>query len=406
MNIKLVRISLFFLLVIALLGTLMRGAVYIQIPLSYVHMLHSHSHTAFQGWIYTAMILIIVKLFLTNRQIQKGRYSLQFKFTCIVVLGILISFALQGYGLYSIIFSSLFQILNYWFIFTLLRDLKKNPICPDMHTAKPQKTQVQVSPLFIKTSMMLGLLSTLAPWFIGILSAKGLAETESYQSFIFFFLHFQYNGWFLFASLGIFFKWLESDGEKYNYQKAKLFYYLFAAAVIPAWALSLLGMSYSRYILIPAVIAASLQLLSLMPFFQSITDVYKRWQSKSIWVRVFLVSSLAAFCIKICLQFHEYAFFNRSVIIAYLHLSLIGVITFFFLSVMIHFQWLRVHLFTKAGCILLSVGFISSEALLASSGVGVLYEPLGLLIFSILMALGVLLLLAGTFIKSPEPAVF
>lgn len=397
MNGNLSRISLVFLFLIALIGVLMRAVPFIQLPLEYSHLLHSHSHTAFQGWVYTAMLLLVCSMFFTPEQIAKRRFTLQFKLTIPVVLGIMVSFSLQGYGFYSILFSSLFQLLNYWFIFSLFKEF-------DSFYREKEKP---VSVKFVIAGQWLGLLSTLAPWFIGILSAKGMQQTEPYNSAIFFFLHFQYNGWFLFTAIGLFYKWLETDGENYSTIMAKRFYYLFTFAVIPAYALSLLGMSYGRYVYIPAVISAVVQLYSQLVFFQSIKGVYSRWKTgKSVWLRMFILTALVSFCIKIDLQFlsilplfKSLAFFSRGVIISYVHLSLIGVISCFLLGLMFHKGWLGFGKFSKSGSALFITGFIFTEILIASSGAGFGFYPLPLLIFSGVMAAGVLLILAGSFRK-------
>ena len=116
------KISLIFLFLVALMGTLLRSIAFIQQPFEYLNLVHAHSHVAFQGWVYTIMILLLTNIFLTEDQIKKGRYPLQFMLTVFVVVGVMISFSLQGYALYSIIFSTLFQLLNYWFIYRFLKD--------------------------------------------------------------------------------------------------------------------------------------------------------------------------------------------------------------------------------------------------------------------------------------------
>ena len=95
------KISLVFIFVVALIGTLLRSVAFVTVPLEYVNLVHAHSHVAFQGWVYTCMILLLTTTYLTAEQVRKGRYPLQFVLTVIVVVGILISFALQGYRLAS-----------------------------------------------------------------------------------------------------------------------------------------------------------------------------------------------------------------------------------------------------------------------------------------------------------------
>lgn len=378
-------------MVIALLGTAMRALPFVRLPLVYGHILHAHSHVAFQGWVYTAMMLFLVNLFLTKEQVQARRYPLQFKATILVIVGVLVTFAIQGYGLYSIIFSTLFQLLNYWFIFSLFKDFRGHP--------------QTISMRFVKTGLWLGLLSTLAPWAIGVLSAKGLGQSEAYRSAVYFFLHFQYNGWFQFVALGLFFKWLEMEGVHFDAKKAKTFYGLLAVSVIPAYTLSLLGMSFSGYIIAPAAVAALLQLAGLWLFLKVLKIGSTAWfSSGSAWSKWFLLTAVASLYLKYVLQFlsvfpffQEFAFSSRNIIMAYMHLCLLGVISCFYLALMLNLKWLDGSVFTKSGSAFFLLGFFATEMLLASSGVGWVYLTELLLLFSAVMAMGLVLLLTGTF---------
>ena len=88
------KISLIFLFLVALIGTIMRSAGFVDTPFEYTHLLHAHSHVAFQGWVYLIMMLFLTRNYLNEVQIEKGRYPLQFKLTVIVVIGVLISFSI------------------------------------------------------------------------------------------------------------------------------------------------------------------------------------------------------------------------------------------------------------------------------------------------------------------------
>ncbi len=394
MNSHFYKISLSFFFVIAVIGTTMRAFSFFNIPLEYKHLLHAHSHVAFQGWVYTLVILFTTHLFLATEQIKKGYYSLQFILTIVIVLGILIAFSLQGYALFSIVFSSLFQLLNYWFIFQFFNDVKKN---------KPT-----LSLRFIKTGFWLGLLSTLAPWGIGILTAKGYAHTEAYSSVLYFFLHFQYNGWFLFVVFGLLFKWLETHQIAYNTKKATLFYQLFTWAIIPAYTLSLLGMSFKDYILIPAIIAALLQIIGLGVLYQLLIPIHKKWLStQHFLIQLLLKCVFLAFTLKVGLQFlsllpslQAYTFSNRFIIMAYMHLNLIGIISFSFIAYLFHLKWLKINWISTCGSLFIVLGFLISELLLVTSGFNLYQSNLILLLFSGLMALGVLFLIMGSFKKA------
>lgn len=188
MNYALSKVSLGFLLLIALAGLLLRFSPLTNIPFEYTHLKHAHSHVAFQGWIYTILFLLICKFFLTQEQIERGKYALQLKITIGIIVGIFIAFALQGYALFSILFSTCFQLMNYWFIYSIFRDLKQR------FGAK----KLPVSVKFIKMSLFLGIL---LQWDLGqspISRQKGWRERKNtIHLSIFFFIFNTMDGSFL-----------------------------------------------------------------------------------------------------------------------------------------------------------------------------------------------------------------
>lgn len=356
-------------------------------PLAYANLVHAHSHVAFQGWIYTIMILMLTNFYLRPEQIQKSRYLLQFKLTCVVILGVLISFSVQGYALFSIIFSTLFQLLNYWFIYCFLRDVKQTDY----------QHEKDLSLRFIKTGLWLGILSTIVPLGIGISAAKGLGGSEIYASLVYTFLHLQYNGWFLFIALGLFYRFLERKQIPYRARHAHKFYWLFSVAVIPAIFLSLLGMSFSDKVLLPAWLSAGLQACCAILFVLShLKSLKALWFYQKGWIRFYLISFLIFFPIKVLLQclsvlpmFESLAFHNKFIILAYLHFSFIGVISFLFLGLMMDLKWLGTTGLSKVGNLLLGLGFVTSELMLASGGLGLIYNGWVMSISSAFMAIGV-----------------
>ncbi|MCW0482317.1 hypothetical protein [Gaoshiqia sediminis] len=384
------KISLAFLFIVAIIGTLLRSPYVSTLPLEYTNLVHAHSHTAFQGWIYTIIFLILTSTFIGKDKIEKGHYRLQFKLTVLIVLGVLISFTLQGYGLYSIVFSTLFQVLNYWFIYRFLKDS-----C----TAKPNSANYIVL-RFIKAGLWLGVLSTIMPFGIGFLSANGQSGTELYHAFVYTFMHLQYNGWFLFVALGLFYKLLERNNIDFSSIQANRFFWFFTVSIIPAITLSLLGMSFSKYLMLPAYFSVFLQLLGLFFFLLSLPrKTASLLRYKSEWLRLYLLVFLASIFLKNILQilsvfttFQAYAFNNKLIILAYLHLTLIGVISFLFFALMIDMKWIVVDAFVKLGNSLLFLGFATTELILTLGGLGLYYSHQILLTGSISMTLGILIL--------------
>ena len=381
-------ISLSFLLFVAAIGTTMRLFYYVDLDIEFKHLLHAHSHIGFQGWIYTILFLLITKLFLSTEQIDKGRYLLQFKLTCILLVGILTSFLMQGYGFYSILFSTLFQGMNYWFIYRLFKDV----------TSKGS-TQHKYSVHFLRVGLMLGILSTFAPIAIGIIASKGLAGSEIYRSAIYFFLHFQYNGWFLFILISLTIKWLENIQINLTPHLLKYFFICTATSVIPAYALSLIGMSFKNIIYPFAFFAAIVQLMGLYFFIKMLRAINFEIDLNK-WTKILLQLGLFSFASKIILQFlsvfpyfSEIAFNNRTLIIFYMHFCLLGVLTLTIFSLLNAHQLFQRKTETSIGFSLFTIGFIGSEILLLIEGLFHVNLINWLIFFSLAMFLGVFFLL-------------
>ena len=392
------KASLVFLFLVALIGTVLRSIKYLSIPFEYANLVHAHSHVAFQGWIYTLMLLLLVRYFLREEQISAGRYLLQFQLTVVVIVGVLISFSLQGYGLISIICSTLFQLLNYWFIFRFIKDSRTNN----------EGGAVNISLRFVHTGLLLGLISTLLPIAIGISASRGMKGSELYDSLVYTFLHLQYNGWFLFVALGLFYRFLEKNQIVFDNNRANRFYWCFTSSVIPAIVLSLLGMSFSNYLELIAYFSAILQSIGLIYFLLSLpADLIRKLKQKIWWVKSYFFGFILFYCIKVILQslsalptFREYAFLNKNIILAYLHLSLIGVISFLFLSLMMELKWISNDHWGKVGNTLFFIGFLVTELMLLLIGLEVYHNQILLIVGSSSMTLGILLLLISRTDKS------
>lgn len=391
-------VSLSFLFCVASIGTMLRGIKYFELPFDYMHLVHAHSHVAFQGWVYTLMLLLLPTFYLSTDHISKSRYQQQFILTVGIVLGILVSFSLWGYGLYSILFSTLLQFAQYVFVFKFFQDIKQSP----------SENQNQISLRFVKAGLLLGMLSTLGPWVIGALSANGMGDTEAYHSTIYFLLHFQYNGWFIFVALGLFFKCLERAEVQYDYVQAKRFFIFLLISVFPAYALSLLGMSFRDLIIIPGVLAGLLQIVACVLFVKTINCSVRTWfTTQTFWLRGFLMIAFLSFLIKSGLQLlsvlpvvETIAFGSRNAIMAYMHLCLIGLISFTLIAVLCYLKWVPNTLTTRVGSGFWIFGFIGSEILLAASGLGLFFQFDLLFAFSAVMALGICLLLFTTLLYS------
>lgn len=196
-----IKISLINFLVVALVGVLLRYKINFPLPVvNYKFLLHAHSHFAFAGWVTQILMALIVQyVYEHNNSINLSHYKKIFRGNFITAYGMLFSFPFQGYGLFSIIFSTLSVFVSYFFIAFVWKDLK-------------HLVDKGYSKAWIKASLLLYTLSSLGPFALAYLMANQISGQDLYFGAVYFFLHFQYNGWFLFACFGLFFNYLQKKG--------------------------------------------------------------------------------------------------------------------------------------------------------------------------------------------------
>ena len=160
-------------------------------------------------------------------------------------------------------------------------------------------------------------------------------------------------------------------------------------------------MSFGHSILTVLVISAVVQFVGMGILLLVLFNIWVDLKTKLYgWVRLLFLTSISAFTLKILLQllsaipvFIPLAFENRYLIIAYIHLSMIGFVTFFLLGKLFLLQWLRLTSLSRLGIGLLLIGFVGSEFILVMNGLAVFFAERLLLVFTALMSIGILLFL-------------
>ncbi|MCK4562406.1 MAG: hypothetical protein KAT78_05835, partial [Flavobacteriaceae bacterium] len=145
------------------------------------NVLHAHSHVMLLGFLFNALLALVWTNF-TNG-IDKVSYKLYIALQlCIAIM--IIAFIIQGYALYSILFSTLHLWLSYILLIRLWKRLEGN------------KFLIQL----IKAGIVFHFISSIGPYALGPLMVMDMKESPWYQQAIFFYLHFQF--------LGLFFTWM------------------------------------------------------------------------------------------------------------------------------------------------------------------------------------------------------
>jgi hypothetical protein len=296
-------------IVLSVFGTLLRAMFVLPIPLlNYSFLLHAHSHFGFSGLVFLSLALLVVKAISPE---GLKNYRAVFILTLISAFGMLVAFSLQGYKAVSIIFSTLFIVTNYYFAYKLFHDRNfKAALTPLSH-------------LLLKSALVFLCLSSLGPFSLEPLVLAGYKATPLYNDAIYFYLHFQMNGWMLCAALGLFANTYAQNCES---QKAKLWATIFVLSTAPLYFLFTLWGSPPQIVRWLAFAGAAFNLISWIKLLQSLRLNYK---SLPILIKVALLGILlkVIFQVPACFPpIGDWVFSNRNLIIGYIHLLTLGII--------------------------------------------------------------------------------
>ncbi|KAA3638182.1 MAG: hypothetical protein DWQ02_05460 [Bacteroidetes bacterium] len=385
-------IAFVFFIIGGVMGLLMRFvAVFPMESMDYGFMRQGHSHVAFLGWGYLALMVLLVKSFLPAGTLDRKVYRWNLWLTVLSVAGMIFSFPLTGYKALSIALLMVFLVLSCWLVILFLKDFR-------------QTSPKGISRSFVYAAFLFYLLSGIGPLALGpIVILYG--KTNIYYLAVYYYLHFLYNGFFVFAIFGLIYKYLESlNRVKANNGGKRFFQYSFIAC-IPAYALSALWLDPPVYVFWVAGASAILQLIGFFYFFFDLRSLIGRFNGmlKKLFLLVIVsfgtklimqgLSAIPALAMK-TYQAKSY------VVIGYIHLVVLGFISAFLLT------WLfkeksfdPTKKVSKVGVWIFFIGFFVSEAILFSKGLMQWLQTGGLgqfqellLVFSTLIPLSLLVL--------------
>ena len=392
-----IKIALGYFLVIGLLGVLLRLFQIANISINYKYIVHSHSHIALLGWIYTGLTTLIYKLYLVDKPIDK-KYKMLFWSTQITIIGMLFTFPFIGYGMLSIIFSTLFLIVSYWFVYLFLKHT----------TAEQKKTN---SYKLIRAALWFMVLSSIGPWTLGVIM-NTLGSTSSwYRNAIYFYLHFQYNGWFIIALFGMLFFVFEKYSIHIPKKMFNLFFTLITLGVLLTFALSILWMKPHPIFYILAGVGGLLQMVAFGVLFRKILRNKVILKTSFSKIEGVLLKTVTLLIIaKLIFQIlgaspfiAEIISSNIDFVIGYLHWVFLGVVSISIFAFLNHFKLLVI---SKNKYTIYLIGFILTESLIIYKGSIIwLGYPLFnnyytfLTITSVLFLLAILILFIAQFIN-------
>ncbi|MBX2906136.1 MAG: hypothetical protein KF744_08870 [Taibaiella sp.] len=381
------------LLIVSVLGVILRYKIAFSLAfIDQKKLLHGHSHFAFSGWVSLALMAFIVsRLSAYTGQNLVKRYNRILVANLICAYGMLVSFPIQGYGLFSILFSTTSLFVSYWFAIQVWRDI--NNIL-----------QKSIALLWFKAATLFNALASIGAFALAFMMATKTVHQTWYLGSVYFFLHFQYNGWFSFTILGLLFEKLQ-DTETPVHQLKKIFW-LFALSCGPAFFLSALWLPIPSVVYFLVVLAAVAQVAA---WIWTIKVLYaKRIAMQRQIPKLALLTlklSLFAMTIKLFLQLgstipslSDLAFGFRPIVIGYLHLVLLGFTSLFILGYAMYSGIVPSGNKSKIGIIVFISGIFLNEIALMVQGVAAMsytvvpYINEALLVAAVVLFAGLLVL--------------
>lgn len=393
-------IALFNLSIVALLGMVLRSKILFSIPfIDFKYLLHAHSHFAFGGWITLALISLLIYEVLPEDLSSKKVYKWILFGVLFNSAGMLFSFPFEGYGFFSILFSTLLIFTTYIFGWIYIKHLI-------------QAGTGRIVKLLCFGAVAYLVLSSAGPFTLAYLLASKSGNAVLYRDAIYTYLHLQYNGFFTLAVFALFTNRIEIFLPAKGKQYLSRFALLLNLSVIPSMFLCYLWHYPNVIFRAIAFTGSALMLLCIVYLALALFPLKAKLQNIQKTVKHIGILAMAGFASKMLLQsltivhgVGDLVFSNRPVIIGFLHMVLLGFISLYLLTHMFHEGYLRnnrvtqVALYFFASAITLNTTVLMTQGLAIMTGVNSSLFPIALWVLGILLFTGSLLLVFGQLLK-------
>lgn len=357
------RFSVLNFFVVSLLGVIMRYKIAYSLPIvDQKFMQEAHSHFAFYGWITQIIYVLIIRYLhgiLPEKQLKK--YNLLLIINAVAAYVMIPSFIYNGYFWISIAASTVALLASFAFFFFLLRDLRG--------------TRDLVKPWFL-AGLFFAVISSAGVFNLSYMMATENMNQTLYLASTYYYLHFQYNGFFIFSSIGFLILSLKNIGAVITERNNKLIFWLMFIGCVIGYGLSVLWMKIPLWILAIILIGTIAQTISAFKLYQVVKENWgKVVQNFSALQRFVLMYVGFAFFVKILLQLgsnvpalSQFAFGFRNVVIAYLHLILLMCVSIFLLNQILATNAFKMTKPVTTSLKLLLLGIFLNEAVLGLMG--------------------------------------
>lgn len=355
------RVALFNFVVAAAMGLLLRyAAIYPIAGLNLGNLLHGHSHVAMMGWVYTMLTSTVMYSQLTERLANAQVLSGLFTVNQVAIFGVMISFPLQGYALFSIFFSSLHLLCTY--VFALI-------------FSNEERRKGSSNNYLAKIAVRFMVLSSLGIWALAPISIFAGKESSLFQLSVQFFLHFQFNGWFI---IGVMSAIVYSLGVKMDNENLSSFYKMLLLSVVLTFAEPFSWYVDGLFTRVLYVAGLIFQLITVL-YFLLLVYLQAYWRYISRLERLMLWFALCCLAIKTIVpivlllpSLLPHAQEIRPLFIGFIHLLVLGSVSASLFFFAMRSRWvLRKSANVMIGCILFVFSFVATEACLLYQGLAI-----------------------------------
>ncbi len=337
-----------FLIATGVFGVLLRLQVVAPMPgVSYGNILHAHSHTAFLGWVFNAFFALAYLVFVDER--ERKPFIWLFVWLQAATVGMLVAYPLQGYGAASLSFTTMHMAGAVFFAVRLWR---RSPAAP-------------ATRIYLRAALIFMLVSGAGPIALGPLAVMDLRDAPAYDLAIYWYLHFQYNGWFIFFLVALLAHYLRHQAGAARALR-RAFPYL-AAGVALTFALSVLWVTNAPWVYALCIAGAAAQLAGCAIGGRGVWAVRREWGIPGTIPAALLTTAAAAFILKCTMQLAAAlpALYNLAVhhytVIGFLHWIFLVVVSPALVGIGATRGWLAAGRRLHAGLLLWLVGVASSQ---------------------------------------------
>lgn len=358
------KFSVFNFFLVALLGVIMRYKILYSFPfLDQKHLQDAHSHFAFYGWITNVLYVLIMHYISKVNPLVKLR-----KYEYLIVINLAASFAMLGtfiYGGYfwaSIAASTAALLTSFVFCYFFIKDSMKIQ---------------DASKVWFLAGLFFAVISSAGVFNLAYMMSSKNINQDLYLASEYYFLHFQYNGFFIFSCIGLLLNSMKEAGSPISEKKNKLLFWLMFLGCFIGVGLSVLWMKLPAAVFTLIVIATLGQTAGAVMIYdfvkKSWTNLVVKWSPMHRFVLLFVGF---AFAVKIALQLgsnipavNQFAFGFRNVVIAYLHLVLLMCIATFLVNEILATNFFTISKTLLLGLKLFLLGIFLNEFLLGLMGI-------------------------------------